>query len=95
MRLVPDSSLPFEAVDGHLIPGAPLTADVRDLRAEAVAHRVDVVLVVDAGQQPEQVDDVASLGLNLRDLAGGQQAGVVAAPGLDDRALRRRPRRPR
>jgi hypothetical protein len=29
---------------------------------------------VDAGQQPEEVDDVASLGLNLRDLAGGQQA---------------------
>ena len=75
-----------QAVDRHLVPGPALAGDVRDLRSEAVAHRVDVVLVVHAGQQPQQVDDVAALGLDLRDLRRRQQAGVVAVLGLDDGA---------
>jgi hypothetical protein len=41
-----------------------------------------------ARQQTQQVDDVAPLGLDLRDLLRGQQAGVVAVPGLDDGAGR-------
>jgi len=48
--------------------------DVRNLRAEAVAHRVDVVLVVHAGQQTQQVHHVAALYLNLLNLRRGQQA---------------------
>jgi len=78
-----------QAVDRHLVPRAPLAADVRQLRAEAVAHRLDVVLVMDARQQPQEVDDVAPLGLNLLNLRRRQQPGVVAVLRLDDRAARR------
>jgi hypothetical protein len=76
-----------QPIDRDLIPVLPHSADVGDLRSEAVAHRFDVRLVVHARQQPQQVDDVAPAALDLRDLGRRQEAGVIAVLRLDGRAL--------
>ena len=76
-----------QAVDGDLIPVLALAADVRDLRSEAVAHRLDIVLVVHARQQPEQIDDVAAPALDLRDLLRREEPRVVAVLRLDRAAF--------
>ena len=66
----------------------PLAADVGHLRSEALPHGFDVVLVPDTRQQAQQRHDVASLGLNLRNLRRGQKAGVVAVARFHLRAPR-------
>jgi hypothetical protein len=60
-------------------------ADVGDLAAEAVPHGLDVGFVVHAGNQAQQVDDVAPAALDLRDLGRSEQARIIAVLRLDRR----------
>ena len=56
------------AVDGDVVPVPAHSADLRDQRPEALAQRLDGVLVAHAGDQPHERGDVAPLRLHLLDL---------------------------
>ena len=77
-----------DTVDHDRVPVAALAAHVGNERAEALAERLDRVLVAHAGRQAQQRRDVASLDLDLVDLVGRDAAAVLAVLGADRRARR-------
>jgi hypothetical protein len=65
------------AVHRDVVPVAAHAADLGHEGAEALAQRFHGVLVAHPGHEAHEGRDVAPLGLDLRDLAGGDEARVL------------------